>query len=271
MRFSPIAMAARCVCLVAAFALPVPRAHADKQSLTGINEKKLGEEGETRKKAGSYVGVFGGNTQSQEAEVAIGGYPFDFIPTDGSFLMGFEVGYTWDMRRVPLETAIGFEGSFLSTELNGTIAGDEAFVGSLLDSDVVGFHTDMNAVTFLLKGQVTLDLSRYRARLGRWVTGFRPYFGLGIGGAQLWFQNTVATAKNPDSLPSSAPFSIDEFVGARQVFGGLEYNVSEKLSFYAEYRDLSFASFSDEVSDFSTSSWIGGVRIRYDAQKPKEE
>ncbi len=251
--------------------VPVPRSFGDKQSFSGIPEKKLGEESQSKSKSGSYAGVFGGNTQSQTAAVLVGGYPFELIPTDGSLLMGFEVGYTWDMKRIPVETALGFEGSFLSSEMNGVISGDEAFVGSLLDTDVVAFHTDMNAATFLLKGQITLDLSRYRARLGRWATGFRPYFGMGIGGAQLWFRNTVNTTKNPDSLPTAAPFSMDAFVGAQQVFGGLEYNVNEKLSAYAEYRELSFATFSDEVADFSTSSWVVGVRIRYDARKPKEE
>ncbi|HEY6565418.1 MAG TPA: outer membrane beta-barrel protein [Pirellulaceae bacterium] len=244
---------------------------ADSQSLSGLNDNKLGEEGTTKKGAGSYVGVFGGETQSQSADVVVGGYPFELSPSDGSFVMGFEVGYTWDMKRVPLETAIGFEGSFLSTEMNAAIAGNDAFVGSLLDSDVVAVHTDMNAVTFLLKGQITLDLSRYRARLGRWVTGFRPYFGMGIGGSQLWFRDTETTTKNPDSMPTSAPFGMDEFVGAWQITGGLEYAVNEKLSFYAEYRELSLDSFSDEVSDYSTSSWVAGVRIHYDAQKPKEE
>ncbi len=270
---SPTAVAALCASLIL-LALPVPWASADSASLSHpqLNkDNKLGEEGEKKKKAGSYVGVFGGNTQSQEAELLVNGYPFELIPTDGSFQMGFEVGYTWDMKRVPIETAIGFEGSFLSTEMNGLISGDEAFVGSLLDTDVVGFHTDMNAVTFLLKGQITLDLSRYRARLGPWITGLRPYFGMGIGGSQLWFRNTVTSTKSPAALAAAAPFSMDEFVGAQQVFGGLEYTVSEKLSIYAEYRKLSFATFSDEVSDFSTSSWVGGVRLRYDAQKPKEE
>jgi opacity protein-like surface antigen len=272
MKLSPTAGAGLCVSLI--FVLPFQQALADAQSFSGPqfnNDKKLSEEGEKKKKAGSYVGVFGGNTQSQTAEVLVNGYPFDLIPTDGSFLMGFEVGYTWDMKRLPIETAIGFEGSFLSTEMNGKIIGDEDFVGSLLDTDVVGFHTDMNAATFLLKGQITLDLSRYRARLGRWVTGLRPYFGLGIGGAQLWFRNTETATKDPEALAAASPFNMDQFVGAQQIFGGLEYNVSEKLSVYAEYRKLSFATFSDEVSDFSTSSWVGGVRIRYDARKPKEE
>ena len=252
---------------------------AGEVNLNDLKER-LGEGEKKKSEYGPYVGAFGGNTQGQSANVTIGGAPFKLQETDGSMLMGIEVGYSWKSKKLPVEFGLEFEGSYMSSEMNGVIEDD--FVGSMMDEtgvatdavlgddSVVAYHTDMNAVMFLLNGSITLDLRRYRARLGRWVTGFRPYFGGGIGGAQLWFRNTVTSTKNPDSVASVAPFSVDEFVLAYQMFGGIEYAVNERVAFYAEYRTTTLESFG-EVMDFETSSWIGGIRIRYDKTKEREE
>ena len=258
-----------------------PYLNAGEVNLSDLKLKdRLGEDTTKKKEYGPYVGAFGGNTQSQSANVTIGGLGFDLQETDGAMLMGIEVGYSWKSKKLPVEFGMEFEGSFMSSEMNGTI--NEDFVGSVTDETAVGtdavfgddsvvsYHTDMNAVMFLLNGSITLDLKRYRARLGKWVTGFRPYFGGGVGGAQLWFRNTTTTTQNPEAVASVAPFSVDQFVLAHQLFGGIEYAVNDRVAFYAEYRTLSLATF-DEVEDFKTSSWIGGIRIRYDKVAPKEE
>ncbi len=255
---------------VTLFALPVSK--ADKQNL-GDLDTHLAEDKNKKKNRRSYVGVFGGNTQSQSAKVTLEGNPFDLRESDSDFLMGFEVGYIWKLKRYPFEVGVEFEGSFLSTELNGSFGGSltDPVPRPLTGSSIVDFHTDMNAAIFSLNGHIALDLYRYRARLGNWVTRLRPYIGGGLGGAQLWFRNTTTTTLDGVSMAGTTPFSTDEFVFAYNYFAGIEYAVNEKVSIYAEYRHLGLEDFdSKTVQDFETSSWVGGVRIHYDKKKPKE-
>ena len=127
---------------------------------------------------------------------------------------------------------------------------------------LISFRTDLNAVLFMLNGSVTLDLRRYRARIGPYLSNIRPYLGYGIGGAQLWFRNTESVTKDPTKQPSVSVFEMDEFVFARQFFAGVEYNVNNRFSIYGEYRKLELEDFGP-ASNFETESWMAGLRMRY--------
>jgi opacity protein-like surface antigen len=114
----------------------------------------------------------------------------------------------------------------------------------------------------MLNGSVTLDLRRYRARIGPYLSRIRPYLGYGIGGAQLWFRNTETVTKDPTKQASVSVFEMDEFVFARQFFAGVEYNVNDRFSIYGEYRKLELEDFGP-ASNFEQESWMAGLRMRY--------
>jgi opacity protein-like surface antigen len=244
------ALAALCALLLAA-----PALHAGEVDMKSLKKEK--------KKYGPYVGVFGGATTGHDGDTVLGAFDYDLADADGSAVFGIEVGYSWRTRYL-LEFAVEFEGLFSSSQLDTTFGSGNT--GSPAMGDVATASADLNYAAFMLNGVVNLDLRRLQPRIGRFVTRFRPYFGLGIGGAQVWYRNqSVATFGDLAGIPTaptSSPFLIDEFVLATQLFGGLEVRVNDKVGFYAEYRQLMLSKL-DELTDYSTEMWLGGIRVRY--------
>ncbi len=223
----------------------------DFKSLNSIQKQK--------KKDGPYVGVFVGNSQSNEGKLQIGPNPFIMDSYNGGMMVGIELGYSWKVKRFPFEVGLEFEGYYSSSEIRGIL---DPTILPPAPGTVTSAQTDLNAVSFLFNGWVGLDLWRYRARLGRFVTGWRPYIGAGVGGAQLYYRNTLFTTRNVGAVPEVVPFEVDEFVLAWQWFAGLEYRVTDKVGVYAEYKNLHFDA-STELTDYTVDFWSGGVRIRY--------
>ncbi len=232
-------------------------------------ELKSLEDGESQqKKYGPYVGVFGGSTTSQDADLSINytthTVDYDVLAADGAFLLGFEVGYSWKTKFF-VELGLEFEGFFSSTEVSALISDDNAGVPIKL-SDVGTAKADMNYAAFMLNGQLTLDLSRLKPRIGGWLPRLRPYVGGGIGGAQLWFRNqesqSVGDLLGVPTVASVDAFSTDQFVFASQFFAGLQIKVSDKLTIYGEYRRFMLEKVGD-LSDFETEMLLGGLQIRY--------
>lgn len=243
-------------------------------------------EGEgTKRKYGPYVGFFGGGTDSQTGKLTVGGLPFKLSDFDNGSTYGIEVGKSWKAKRWPLQASLEFEGSFYSGELGGKASEED--IARMYDNGLHSFKTDMNAVFFMVNGSLALDLYRYRARLGKFVSGLRPYVGGGIGGGQLWFRNTVTTSKaqsvaaptvaEPSALgtptgttptttttatSSTVPFAMDDFVNAWQWYAGIEYTWKDKYCLYAEYREFHLGEL-DELEDFSTKGYALGFRYRY--------
>jgi opacity protein-like surface antigen len=225
---------------------------------------------EAKKKAthGAYVGVFAGQTISQSASMQLDyvDHSLDYTmdDRDGDLIVGFEIGYAW-RTRYPIELGLEFEAFYGSTEANGVVSNDNADVAINL-SDVATAQTDMSYVAFMLNGTLTLDLRRYRPQLGRFLPRLRPYAGVGIGGAQIWYRNqrvqSFGDLLGTASAPSSSPFSVDEFVFAWQIFAGMEYRVTDKLGLYTEFRRLTFEKVSD-LDDFKTDMIVGGLRWKY--------
>ncbi len=232
-----------------------PALHAAEVDMKSLKKEK--------KKYGPYVGVFGGATAGQEGDTTIGMFDYDLADYDGAAVFGIEVGYSWRTRYL-LEFGLEFEGLFSSSQLNTTFSAANADSPAL--GDVATAAADINYAAFMLNGVVNLDLRRLQPRIGRYVTRLRPYFGMGIGGAQVWYRNQAVTTFGDlagiPTAPTSSPFLIDEFVLATQVFGGLEVRVNDKVGLYAEYRQIMLSKL-DELTDYSSEMWLGGIRVRY--------
>lgn len=218
-----------------------------------------------KKNGQTFVTIKGGQTNAQRANLSVidnvlGPVPFDHMSQTGSFVFGIEVGRAWKMKKFPFESALGFEGGFISTELQGAL--DPSYAGPLNADSPVGVRTDMNTAFFLLNGRLTLDLWRYRARLGRVVTRVRPYVGGGLGGGQIWFRNTDVLRSDGDTTMPAAtdPFSSDAFTFAYQWFAGVELLFNERISLFGEYRTLKFDD-TDDVENLEMESWQAGLRI----------
>ncbi len=254
-----------------------------------------------KRKYGPYAGAFGGANSGQFGNVNIGGFNYSLNDRDNSAVFGFEVGKTWRSKKFPVAFSMEFEGSFMQTELSGELdpavrAGPRAPAGSTpplvvnpllapapgspeakkasqtprlpTDSTVDAYTADMNAVFFMVNGTLSLDLWRYRARVGKFIGGLKPYIGGGFGGGQVWFRNSftrsLAQADDPASttLADATPFAIDEFISAWQWYGGIEYCWQDKYSLFAEYREFHFGELAD-MSDFYTKGYVIGFRYRY--------
>ncbi len=229
-------------------------------------DEQRGKDGRSRES--SHISVFGGTTQHQDGDVQILGVPYTLSDTSGQAHIGIRIGHEWRARKWPIATALEFEGSFLTSELNGSV--DPSLLPTLSGDSIASFHTDMNAALFFLNGKISLDLRRHRARVGPLLSKLRPYVGGGLGGAQFWFRNTTYTTVDGVSLPNATPFSTDQFVFGWQMFGGLEYRVSDKVHIFGEYKHIHFDSF-EETNELEHSSWVGGVKINYDKKKRSDE
>lgn len=231
--------------------------------------KSLGSEGSAQKrKYGPYVGVAVGESLSQTGDVKVGGRRFGLNDTDGSAMISMEVGKSWKMKRFPLMASVDVEGTFMSTELSGVSSdASQAAGGTRRVDDTVAYSSDMSSLMFSLNGTLALDLYRYRARIGKFAAGFRPYIGGGLGGGQVWFRNASAQSRaqyNGTGTNSArdTPFSIDEFVNSWNWYAGVEWTWKDQYSVFFEYRDTSFGDL-DELTNFSTDGYLLGFRYRY--------
>jgi opacity protein-like surface antigen len=247
--------------LLLALRVGVDAAEIDLKSLQPLEAKK-------KATSGAYAGVFAGQTISQSSSMQIDyvGHTleYDMYEDDGNLIVGFEVGYQW-RTKFPIELGLEFEAFYGSGELKG-VSSDANIGQPITLSDVATTQTDFSYVAFMMNATLTLDLRKYRPRLGKFLPRLRPYVGGGIGGAQLWFRNqrtqTFGDLLAVPTASSSSPFSLDEFVFASQVFAGLEYRVNDKLGVYTEYRRLSFERTSD-VENLKTDIIVGGIRLKY--------
>lgn len=201
--------------------------------------KSLGDAAEgqsAKRKYGPYVGVSVGETMSQTGSLRGGGTIED---QDGAAIFSIEVGKSWKMKKLPIMTSLDVESTFMSTTLTG---------------DAV--EADMNSLFFNLNGTIGLDLYRYRARIGKFAAGFRPYIGGGFGGGQVWFRNASSTD------PTQTPFTIDEFINSWNWYAGVEWTWKDQYSVFAEYRDFHFGDLED-LRGYSADGYLVGFRYRY--------
>ncbi len=208
-------------------------------SAADLELKSLGAAAEgqaAKRKYGPYVGVSMGESMGQSGKLRSGGSIKD---EGGAAIFSIEVGKSWKWKRLPIITSLDVEGTFMSTNLMGETV-----------------EADMNSLFFNLNGTIGIDLYRYRARIGKFAAGFRPYVGGGLGGGQVWFRNASSTVADEN------PFSIDEFVNSWNWYAGLEWTWKDQYSIFAEYRDLSIGDM-DDLRGFSTDGYLVGFRYRY--------
>jgi len=202
--------------------------------------KSLGDAAseQTKRKYGPYVGVGIGETLGQEGTLRGGGR---IKSEEGAAIFSIEVGKSWKLKRVPLMLSLDGDGTFMSTSLT------DAKSGLAL--------ADMNSLMFNLNGTLALDLYRYRARIGKFAAGFRPYVGGGLGGGQVWFRNAATSG-------ASTPFTIDEFINSWNWYAGVEWTWKDQYSVFAEYRDTHFGDM-DDLTGYATDGYLVGFRYRY--------
>ncbi len=283
--------------------LPVaaPAGEIELKSLNTVQNDPV-----VQRKYGPYVGFFGGSNSSQTGRVAIGGINYGFNDRDNSAAFGFEVGKTWRSKKFPLAFSMEFEGSFMQSEFSGTLSAEEEArvmglmeargaqpqplplptaatpkpsqvspeLATLSDGTVASYQADMNSALFMVNAQISLDMWKYRARIGKTLAGLRPYVGVGFGGGQVWFRDSATLSRaqvqawrqGGDVLAApgatATPFSIDEFVTAWQWFGGVEYSWQDKYSVFAEFRHFHLGDMED-LTDFETKGYALGFRYRY--------
>lgn len=229
----------------------------------------------SKRKYGPYVGMAAGGIYGHEADVLVGGTSaFPLNDFDNGSTYSIEVGHTWRDKKWPVSFSAEFEATFMSTELSGTKSAEELSAVDPITglpsagSTLAGYHTDMNAMFFMLNGSIALDMHRYRARVGKFLAGMKPYIGGGIGGGQLWFRNTTTQSKdqllgtNPLTAADQNPFSIDEFVSAWQWFGGIEYSWKDRYCLYAEYREFHLGE-TEDMTNYVSKGYAIGFKYRY--------
>ena len=210
--------------------------------------KSLGDAavGQTKRKYGPYVGVSAGESLGQTGKVKFGGQEFGLDSRSGAAIFSIDVGKSWKLKKVPLMLSLGADGTFMSTSLEGKSTTGPA----------ASYQADMNTLFFNLNGTLAVDLYRYRARIGKFAAGFRPYIGGGLGGGQVWYRNATTT------LATASPFTIDEFINSWKWFAGVEWTWKDQYSVFAEYRDTHFGDLKD-IKSYATDGYLVGFRYRY--------
>lgn len=204
--------------------------------------KSLGEaaEPQAKRKFGPYVGVSIGDSNGQEGTLRIGKNRSQLQSKGGESAFSLEVGKSWRMKRLPLLFSLEAEGTYMSSSL----------------SDPSGLAlADMNSLMFNLNGTLAIDLYRYRARIGQFAAGFKPYIGAGFGGGQVWFRNAA-------TVGTETPFSIDEFISSWNWYAGVEWCWKDQYSVFAEYRESTFGDMAN-LSGYATDGYFAGFRYRY--------
>lgn len=204
--------------------------------------KSLGDaaEPQSKRKFGPYVGISIGDSSGQQGTVRIGNTRSQLKSKGGESVVSLEVGKSWRMKRVPLMFSLDAEGTYMSSSLNSE-------TGLVL--------ADMNSLMFTLNGTLAVDLYRYRARIGKFAAGFKPYVGAGLGGGQVWFRNAA-------TVGTETPFNIDEFISSWNWFAGIEWSWKDQYSVFAEYRESSFGDMQN-LTGYATDGYLAGFRYRY--------
>ena len=178
---------------------------------------------------GFYVGVGGGINFLQDTDFDVLGTVNVENEYDSGFTLsgygGYDFGAVWPLGGVRLEGEFAYRDNGIDVHSVPALGGDQP--GS--DGDASSFAFMTNAYNdFLPKSK------------------FRPYVGAGIGVVRVDFSD-YGIAAIPDVLDDS------DTVFAWQAMGGIAYDLTEKVTFGAEYR-----YFSAEPT-FTTSAATGSV------------
>ena len=242
-------------------AILVPTVASAELELRSVAEKA--DAMTTKRKFGPYVGVYAGESMGQKGTIRIGSNEFPLNDEAGSAIFGMQIGKSWRMKRLPLMGSFQFDGTFNTAKLKGSRGN---FNGAAVTNDIASYDVDMSSLFFTLGGSVSVDLWRYRARIGKVLAGFKPYIGAGLGGGQVWFGTPTVRSdsqvNHAGALVPVTPTFVNEFIDSWQWYTGLEWSWEDKYSVFAEYRQQNYGDL-DNLAQFNTDGWVIGYRYRY--------
>lgn len=188
---------------------------------------------------GYSVGVYGGVNAAADAD---GSVLIPLVPasvrvdldsnSDVGAAAGVKFRYTWPFDPEPIDQwkdEVGGEGFRIS----GALEGELGYVGGGFDGNAgaVNSSFDYDAFTFMVNAYLVFQAERWR-----------PYAGVGGGGAALFLSNDAAGEDETMSL-------------AYQGILGVDYFLRSDWSLFAEYKYLVF----DGIGDVFTSSDIDQI------------
>ncbi|MEM9480912.1 MAG: outer membrane beta-barrel protein [Verrucomicrobiota bacterium] len=195
---------------------------------------------------GSYIGVFGGGAHSQTANFreSLSGAK---LQDDDGWLAGIEFGYEFEI--LPVLTAFTeAEFTFMSTPLDGVASGIE-------------YRSDFRSVNAIFNFGVQLDLDDERHDVGDFWSNFKPFAGVGVGGAWTRSSNRKGFV---DDRPVIGGDNDNDLAWAYQVFAGVEYAFSDYVSIYGEWRRMIIGDIGDGlIDDPEFDLWAIGMKFKY--------
>ncbi len=195
---------------------------------------------------GSYIGVFGGGSRSQDADFR-GVLEGNRLEKDDGWLAGIEFGYEFQLVR-PINAFFEAEFTFMSMAMNG--GGHRS-----------GYESDLRSLNAMLNFGLQLNLDDSRNQVGDFWANFRPFAGVGVGGAWSRSSNRKAFV---EGSPVRIGGSEKDLEWAYQVFAGVEYAFSDTFSIYGEWRRMMISEVNDgSISDPEFDMWLLGMKFKY--------
>ena len=193
---------------------------------------------------GAYWSAFAGAAFDFSASGA-GAFGKYSAEDEGGWMAGIKAGYSFETPGV-FRPAAEIEVAYLDNELRGSNGSGDSFSGDL-------FH-----LTLMANAILGIDMGELTGLAG--FSGLRPYVGAGVGVAYssvrgLSVEENGKSRSRGDSSGSSLAY---------QFIGGLEYQLSEYVSLFTDYRyfvidDIAGGEFGEATQDL----WTVGVKINY--------
>ncbi len=195
---------------------------------------------------GRYVGGFAGAAGNDTATFGGELRDYDLSDEDG-WLLGIEFGYSFNIP-APVRPSLELEFMYLNNDLNAS------------GPDTLSLRSDLRAFTLMANAALALDLDDHRGHVNDFWANFKPFVGAGFGGV-LVRQNNFVVA---DELGINDDFDDSDFSWGWQVFGGIEYALSDEFSLYGEYKHLVIDDFANgDISDSAFDIFAVGFKVQY--------
>ena len=195
---------------------------------------------------GRYVGGFAGASSNHGASFR-GDLEGQGLDDGDGWLLGLEFGYSFNVE-APIRPSIELEFMYLNNDLDA-------------NSPSASLTSDLRMFTLMANAAIALDLADRREHVGDFWANFRPFVGAGFGGV-LVRQNNFKFVD--DDLGVIDDWDDSDFTWGWQVFGGIEYALSDTFSIYGEYKYVSLEDFANgDIADASFYLLAFGFKLQY--------